>query len=191
MDKVEASFESQSSSSTNESKESRDDSSSSGNGIPSQSYQVPASVPVMDMGVTGDGLPPKTLKNSKGRRNRNSTKCHSMRTRNSKVCVDRGEQASKGDELGVEPTQWLEDALAKVIEKGIVLGANFKPNEGSQEEVLIDSQGEWHLDTEVVKIIELGKALGFDFRGRQEEVAARLSERIREDENLCRNEENH
>ncbi|KAK1580934.1 hypothetical protein Q3G72_001471 [Acer saccharum] len=98
MDKVEVFYESHMSSSTIGSKESKEEISSLVNGIPSHSYQVPTTLPEVEPGIAGDGLPPKTPKNTKGRRNRNSTNCHSMRTRNSKVSEVRGEQATKTDE---------------------------------------------------------------------------------------------
>ncbi|KAK4838287.1 hypothetical protein QYF36_012623 [Acer negundo] len=122
MDKVDASYESHMSSSTNESTECRDDTSSSGNGIPSHSYQVLASLPLVELGIARDSLPPNTPKNNKGNRNRNSTKCHSMRTRNSKVGEDMGEQATKADEAKAEPTQWLQEELDKIIKKVKVFG---------------------------------------------------------------------
>ncbi|KAI9186315.1 hypothetical protein LWI28_016132 [Acer negundo] len=162
LDKVEASLESQMSSYISRSKESREGNSSSDNGnFPSQSFQVPISVPKEEDGNIVDGLPLKTPKKII-RKNHYTSKCHSMRTRNSKVSEAKCEQPRKEDAARVKTILWnLEEELAKVIEKGIALGANFKSKkrggcskEGSQEEVLLGSQGREGLSGE--EVLKLG-----------------------------------
>ncbi|KAI9187338.1 hypothetical protein LWI28_026961 [Acer negundo] len=75
----------------------------------------------------------------------------------------------------------------KVVEKGVELGYLKFPksvnNGGVANEGRGDSSAEtWSLSEEVAKVIEMGVALGFDFNGSVEKVAAEISRREKDDE---------
>ena len=114
---------------------------------------------------------------------------------------------------GREPAKrcyWnLEEEMAKLIEKRVALGHDFKARHkapdleaktkriGNQEDINSSgieggihggihggssSQSGWSLEMEVAKILEVGAALGFDFNGNEGEIGEILSRREKEDE---------
>ncbi|KAK0592864.1 hypothetical protein LWI29_026825 [Acer saccharum] len=94
-----------------------------------------SSEPLLDIvygkeGIAGVKTPVKTTKQRRGTKKGVSTKCHRMRTRNSKdpnqVSV---QEARIDEEVGVSMRWNLGKEMAKVIEKGVALGVNFKPRD--------------------------------------------------------------
>ncbi|KAK1584171.1 hypothetical protein Q3G72_030476 [Acer saccharum] len=153
-----------------------------------------SSEPLLDIvygkeGIAGVKTPVKTTKQRRGTKKGVSTKCHRMRTRNSKdpnqVSV---QEARIDEEVGVSMRWNLGKEMAKVIEKGVALGVNFKPRDAemSKGEMV---NGQWNLEEEVAKVIVTGKALGFYFIGREDEAVVFVARREKEDDDKSRVQE--
>ena len=87
----------------------------------------------------------------------------------------------------------LEEEIAKVIDKGVALGVNFKKNKEKENLKPFDfedgKEGEkdatdttWNLEEEVTKVIQMGVALGIDFNGIENEMIKIIDSREEEDD---------
>ncbi|KAK1571324.1 hypothetical protein Q3G72_015128 [Acer saccharum] len=98
-----------------------------------------------------------------------------------------------GDEEGAfNRDKWyLEVEVAKVIKEGNARGIFAKSrNKIGGDRLLLDTvDGNSCLDIEITKVIETGAALGFDFQGKEQEVAEIIARKEKEDEERL-NEQN-
>ncbi|KAK1581655.1 hypothetical protein Q3G72_007744 [Acer saccharum] len=153
-----------------------------------------SSEPLLDIvydkeGTAGVKTPVKTTKQRRATKKGVATKCHKMRTRNSKDTYQVSVQEERIEvEVGGLMRWNLGEEMAKVIEKGVALCVNFKSRDAEMSEGDMDN-GQWNLEDEVAKVIEVGKALGFDFNGREDEVAVFVARREEEDDDRSRVQE--
>ncbi|KAK0600143.1 hypothetical protein LWI29_012039 [Acer saccharum] len=118
-----------------------------------------SSEPLLDIvydkeGTAGVKTPVKTTKQRRATKKGVATKCHKMRTRNSKDTYQVSVQEERIEvEVGGLMRWNLGEEMAKVIEKGVALGVNFKSRDAEMSEGDMDN-GQWNLEDEVAKVIE-------------------------------------
>ncbi|KAK2648768.1 hypothetical protein Ddye_016257 [Dipteronia dyeriana] len=111
-----------------------------------------------------------------------SSKQHDMKIRNARrrLTGEVGQDEGNNKAVGGNHEDWiLEEEIAKVIDKGIFMGYDFK-----KEKLNDQSRVNWSLEDEITKVIEMGVSLSFDFNGKEKVIEEEIMRR--ESEDMCR-----
>ncbi|KAK3221696.1 hypothetical protein Dsin_008721 [Dipteronia sinensis] len=170
---------------------SEDQNSSSGNSV-SQILETPHQQTdmVKENRIMSTDKERKKIPSKRTTKSCSSLKSHSMKTRKDMSQLARGVQEiiKEVSEPSCSRGRWnLEAEMAKVLEKGAALGYFKQPfhEQNSGTGTSVDGQlmvGKRILSEEVVKVIEIGTALGLDFHGQEDLVAEEINRKEKEEE---------